>query len=54
MVLTHAILEFSLLVTKVVHLLHQITPQYEPASPTPRNREGCRVRLLWPRHKSWK
>ena len=52
-VLTHAVLEFSLLVAKVVHLLHQITPQNEPAGPTPRYREGRRVRLLWPRHEGW-
>ena len=54
MLLTHAVLKFSLLVAKVIHLLHQITPQNEPAGPTPRYREGCGVRLLWPRHEGWK
>jgi hypothetical protein len=52
--LTHAILEFGLLIAEVVHLLHQITPLNQPSGPTPRYREGCRVRLLRPGHEGWK
>lgn len=52
--LTHVVLEFGLLVTQIIHLLHQVAPLHESARTTPWYSERRWVWLSRPRHKRWK